>query len=54
VSVQNIVVIPTSASPSIEDLRRYRRKHGCSLAAACKALGWVGQRIVVADAGRPF
>ena len=39
------IVTPAPAKPTIEDLRVYKQQNGCSLAEACRALGWVGQRI---------
>lgn len=42
-----VVITLAPKSPTIEDLRQYRRTHGCSLHEACKALGYVGTRIEV-------
>lgn len=30
---------------SIDDLRAYRKEHGCSLGEAVRALGWKGNRM---------
>ena len=31
-----------TGGPTVEDLRKYRREHNCSLVEACRALGWKG------------
>ena len=41
-----VVAIVAHRDVTLDDIKAYRREHGCSLADAMKALGWKGNRFV--------